>query len=332
MIVFLHAASIKYITRCRIVFVIGTPLHRNIGDLAIAYAEKKLINSIPGHKAVSVPMTVYSHKRQSVLSIINPGASIAGYGGGNMGSTYPGEEECRRSFISGNPKNNIVIFPQTIDFPSDEAGKKELDHSASIYNRHDKLSLIVREDISYNKYKDTFNGMHLTPDIVLSLNIKSPKEDSRAGALLCMRNDIEKSISDDAVKQIEETCFDMFTDVRYTDTISHDRLFKLKPKSWIVKSKLKEFAGAKIVITDRLHGMVFSAVTGTPCIALTNSNHKVKGTFEWIKDLGYVKYVDDASSITKESLSQAITAAGNNYDPGVFDKYWDSIKEMVARP
>lgn len=58
-------------------------------------------------------------------------------------------------------------------------------------------------------------------------------------------------------------------------------------------NKFKDFQKSKLVITDRLHGMVFCAISGTPCIAFSNYNHKVKGTYDWIKDLDYIKYVDN---------------------------------------
>ena len=54
------------------------------------------------------------------------------------------------------------------------------------------------------------------------------------------------------------------------------------------------------MITDRLHGMVFCAITGTPCIVLSNNHHKVKGTYEWIKHLDYIKYVTDIAEVMKQ--------------------------------
>lgn len=55
---------------------------------------------------------------------------------------------------------------------------------------------------------------------------------------------------------------------------------------------MQEFASAKLVITDRLHGMIFAALTQTPCIVLGNYNHKVKGTYEWLQELPYICFAD----------------------------------------
>lgn len=47
-----------------------------------------------------------------------------------------------------------------------------------------------------------------------------------------------------------------------------------------------------MVITDRLHGMIFAAITGTPCIAFDNISKKVSGVYKWIESLEYIKVVN----------------------------------------
>ena len=46
-------------------------------------------------------------------------------------------------------------------------------------------------------------------------------------------------------------------------------------------------------VTDRLHGMIFSVVTGTPCIALDNVSGKVRGVHAWIEDLPTLRFAHD---------------------------------------
>ena len=66
---------------------------------------------------------------------------------------------------------------------------------------------------------------------------------------------------------------------------------------------LKEFFDqlrrAEIVVTDRLHGMIFCALTGVPCIALDNSYRKVSGAYDWLKPLEYIHYIKDVSELDK---------------------------------
>ena len=37
-----------------------------------------------------------------------------------------------------------------------------------------------------------------------------------------------------------------------------------------IEEMLKKYRKCQLVITDRLHGMIFAAITSTPCIALGN--------------------------------------------------------------
>ena len=54
--------------------------------------------------------------------------------------------------------------------------------------------------------------------------------------------------------------------------------------------KLQEFSQYRLIITDRLHGMVFSYVVGTPCIAIDNKTGKSKALYnDWIKNSPLIK-------------------------------------------
>ena len=43
--------------------------------------------------------------------------------------------------------------------------------------------------------------------------------------------------------------------------------------------------------------MIFSAITGTPCISLNNINGKVSAVYEWIKELPYIYFIDEANKL-----------------------------------
>lgn len=55
------------------------------------------------------------------------------------------------------------------------------------------------------------------------------------------------------------------------------------------------FKSAKLVITDRLHGMIFCYLTNTPCLVFQNNNHKVRETYEWIKGNKNITLVEEFS-------------------------------------
>ena len=61
----------------------------------------------------------------------------------------------------------------------------------------------------------------------------------------------------------------------------------------MLMKKWSVFAGAQLVVTDRLHGMIFSLIMGTPCIVLGNNHHKVKATYATFKDCKYLQYAEN---------------------------------------
>ena len=106
-----------------------------------------------------------------------------------------------------------------------------------------------------------------------------------------------------------------------------------KNRDECVKSKMNEFASAKIVITDRLHGMIFSAITGTPCIVFGNYNYKVEGTYEWIKYLGYIRFVDTVDEMERV-FPELISLDNCEYDNTPllpdFEKIVDVLKQWES--
>ena len=73
----------------------------------------------------------------------------------------------------------------------------------------------------------------------------------------------------------------------------------------IPENKLDEISGYDLVITDCLHGMLFCAITGTPCIAVDQISHKVRGEYKWISELPFIYFaerIDDISDILLDKL------------------------------
>ena len=84
-----------------------------------------------------------------------------------------------------------------------------------------------------------------------------------------------------------------------------------------------EFRHARLVITDRLHGMIFAVITGTPCIVIDSKSPKVRGCYEWIKQLDYIKFIDSAEDI--EKTFRQIPNKNFVYDNSLFQKYYDEL-------
>lgn len=315
--------------RGRKFILIGTPNHKNIGDQAIAYAEYKFLKeNFNDYGIIDVNMEDYYRNKDILLKYINNDDIIFLHGGGNLGNEYLVDENIRRDVIKTFKENKIILFPQTIYFTKDSKGKDELEKSKYIYSQNNKLVLIARENNSFEIMKSEFsnNKVILVPDIVMYLN-NIVKDEKRSGVLLCLRDDIEGTLGEKEHKAIYNMVLSEYDDVKITD-MKADRCVKGIERKGLVISKLKEFKMHKLVITDRLHGMVFAAITGTPCIALSNYNYKVKGTYEWIKNLGYIKFTNNINDIPK--LIEEVKGIGDvKYDNSFSVKECQQILEVI---
>jgi pyruvyl transferase EpsI len=246
-----------------------------------------------------------------------------------MGSQWKNEENFHRRVVQDFLHNPMVIFPQTIYYASDATDEAE--ESKPIYTGHKNLTIVAREKVSLSILSDLYPGVAqlLTPDIVLSASMDTfgAKPQERSGVLLCMRSDEEKAVTDEERKKVEEAVQSSGEAVCYTDMYGHCRVTK-ENRMQCVKEKMEELASARVVITDRLHGMVLSAITGTPCIVFSNYNHKVRGTYEWIKYLPYIRYVETVEEAA-ELLPAMLKMGGQTYDNSPLMPCFEILAQVV---
>ena len=126
---------------------------------------------------------------------------------------------------------------------------------------------------------------------------KDPKRANRV--LLCLRDDRERILDS---KEIENLLITNGIDYDISSTVIKKVVRKYSREKEIVK-KLKEFSEYSLIITDRLHAMVFCFLTKTPCIAFDNKSQKVSGVYEWIKDCNYV-LVLNASDFSIDAVNK----------------------------
>lgn len=331
------ALSIKVLVarlkRKKIAFILATPTHPNLGDQAIAYAQKKFLNKyLTGYLIIETKMlssSILPKELKLLRTIINDEDLVFGHGGGNMGNQYPREERVRQLLIRSFPRNQIIIFPQTIHFTGLHDSKKALDDMERQYSQHPHLTIIAREKKSYNYIKEHFsmNQVLLTPDIVLSLR-SVPSSSVRSGAMTCLRNDVEKNLTTEAAEMIVRTLSRRYSKVNTSDTISRKNVILTdKVRITELNKKWREFNEAEVVVTDRLHGMIFAAITNTPCVILSNYNHKIAGTYEWLRDLPYIRFCSDIELL--DAALDLATQAENVPTPD-FTEYWSKIVNEVT--
>ncbi|HLS30591.1 MAG TPA: polysaccharide pyruvyl transferase family protein, partial [Flavobacteriaceae bacterium] len=96
-------------------------------------------------------------------------------------------------------------------------------------------------------------------------------------------------------KFILKTTEENFDKISHNDTHINKNNLSLKQRTEELNKIWTAFRSAELVITDRLHGMIFCYITGTPCVVFQNNNHKVRETYDWIKSNTNVKLMKDFS-------------------------------------
>ncbi len=322
----------QYLSDCdqRTAVIPGTPLHENLGDSAIVLAQKAFLESC-GFAVKEITWNQARTHRKLLRKIIPKDTLIAQLGGGNMGNQWQDEETLHRNLTVDFAQNPSVIFPQTVYYTPDPSGDAAKAASVPIYNGKRSLTLVAREAVSYEEmqrsYPDT--KVLLTPDIVLSATTETfgvlPQQ--REGVLLCMRSDLERSMTDRQRSDVEALLAQKGEAIRYTDMYAAETVTPIN-RAALVRAKMEEFAAAKLVITDRLHGMIFATLTGTPCVVFSNSNHKIRGTCQWLRHLPYVRYVESAEEAA-DAVSALSGMAECRFDNAPLRKAFEPLKDAV---
>ena len=309
--------------------MLATAEHGNIGDSAITLAEQQILGE-QFSEYFQVEISTYEFDRKEVYlhAILNTEDIIFVNGGGNMGDRYIEEEELRRKIVCEFPNNKIVILPQTISFSATEQGTLEITKSARVYNSHKDLTLFVRGETSLafaRKYFDKVKTI-LMPDVVHVL--RSQYAVDRNGALLCLREDEEGRLDGAGKERIRFAALAMTGNVTYsTNTYSEDVSREIR--GFVVRKELMRFASHRVVITDRLHGMIFAAITGTPCVVLASYNHKIREYYNaFFRDSNAVFFVGDDIDALDGSIQQALQVTNAVYP--IFEKNPHSLIRSVA--
>lgn len=277
------------------IFYMLIPTHGNLGDQAIAYASKKfLMEKFKDYEIIEVNCEDTYKYSKAIKKSMNNDDLIFLHGGGNMGNHYIHEEEARRHIIDKFKDNKIVSFTQTIYFSNDSVGKIELNKTKQVYNSHPNLTIIAREDKSYEVMKSEFKNANIIkcPDIVFYLNTKLNLEQlNRKNIMTCLRKDKETYVDLGSKQEFINQIKSNYDDVVISDTVINKSVYK-DDREVTLLNLWKKFYESKVVITDRLHGMIFCAITKTPCIVTRSLDHKVVESYKWIKDLNYIRMVD----------------------------------------
>lgn len=268
----------------------------NLGDVAITYAQKEFLKKkFVGYEICEVYAANSLKRISEIKEEIMPQDIVTIVGGGNMSDLYGDIELLRLIIVKSFPKNRVILFPQTIDYSKTKEAQWLLNLSKKIYTSHQNLTMSAREHVSFQRMKDYYPNVNikLTPDIVMSLKEVKPNITRKNIATFCLRDDKEKNDNSECLQIIEDEITSSGLSIEKHDTHIGSGRFSEKQKYEELTKLLDYFRQSKLVVTDRLHGMIFAFITGTPAIVLPNSNFKIEGCFEWIKDCGFIKFISE---------------------------------------
>lgn len=272
----------------------------NLGDVAITYAQEQFLGKMfPGYEIVDFPISQTLGNLKALKRICSADDVITIVGGGNMGDLYGDIELLRLMIIKSFPHNRIISFPQTIEYIDSYKNRFLYNLSRRVYSRHKNLLMCARESVSYDKMKELYPTCNVCsmPDIVMTLDERSKTSERNEHIItFCVRNDKEKKITELNEDLLNTQLIEKGFNVNIFDTHIGKSRMSIEERNLELHKLWEMFSQSRLVITDRLHGMIFAYITGTPALVLPNSNFKVEKCYEWIKDCGYIKFIKEPTN------------------------------------
>ena len=323
-------------------FMFGVPTYNNLGDQAVAEAQKTFFKkNFPYISYIEITEPQTNQAIKELLPLLHPSDQIGFVGGGNIGSFYLNHEKARRKVFSTFVKNQTISFPQSINFALTEQGHQELVLSQNAYNKNPNLVLVARESKSFKHFQKYFSApVIFSPDMVLCQKPKNSKF-SRKGVLLIVREDGEKAISDKKWDILTSLLQQKNFEVQKTDTVvpfkaydtpdyAGEALGILERKNLIHK-KLEQIEKSQVVITDRLHGLIFAVITKTPCLVFDNNYGKVSYSYyNWLKNLNYVKHTVAKNQKEIVNLVEKLILI-KKHDSYNFSSNFKNLKNLIKK-
>lgn len=309
--------------------LIGTPVHGNLGDHLIASESIKYLKKFDFTDVIEIPEIMYELFYKKIK--ISPNDIIFISGGGWMGSLYY-DELIIEDVIMRWPNNHIVILPQTISFTGGNYTTPE--KISNLVNSHKNILLTLRDENSYNLCIDLLKvkkeKLLLLPDMALnalnSIYVNNKKDNS---IIFSIRDDREKNSEID-VEKFSELLKEKNFNVRNSSSVINKKVIKVSERENYLNNKIKEFSNAELVITDRLHSMVFSLLADTKCIALDNSTHKVVGVYKkWLSDVKSVCIVDNSQKLDINFLENVIKS-NNRMEAKRYTKELEELDQKIG--
>jgi pyruvyl transferase EpsI len=318
-------------------FLFVAPDYGNLGDHAIAQSEHTFFADRLGMELVEIPTNRYKEFAEVARHSIKPGNLVLITGGGFLGSLWPNTEQMSRQVVEQYPDNPIVILPQTLYWEKSKHADAEAKRTREVYEAHKNLTICARDHKSFSLVREYYPNCRviLVPDMVLSRYWDEffALNSVRSGAVLCLKQDRESILECDDKTRLCYIGETLCGGSSITDTYRKEPI-RLPKRLSLLREKLNEFRSASLCITDRLHGVIFSAITSTPCVALSNCNHKLRESTKLIEYLPYVRFaesIDEVELLAREVMSFENPQFDNSYLAKFFAELETLLHEITEK-
>lgn len=275
------------------VAIVDFPYHQNAGDSMIFMGE---LAALAACRADVRYIADDARFAADELREACPEGPLLIHGGGNFGDIWPRMQAFRLQMFSMFTDREIIQLPQSIYFHS----AVEVERARVAMGRHGGVTLLLREVESLERAKREFGSVARIvpcPDAAFGLQLADRRVAGGKLIVIC-RNDHESSgvlaaadLPDDAqwcdwgLKGLDALAFRALRlpaavrrrarlgRSRFLDTAVQAAYPRLARRN--VDNAIKLLCGARLLVTDRMHGMVLAALIGLPVIAVDNSYGKV---------------------------------------------------------
>jgi pyruvyl transferase EpsI len=313
-------------------YLFCAPDYGNLGDHAIASAENEFFCQRFAIKLAEIECSKFDELLPHLRRHIAPHELVLVTGGGFLGSLWEVMEFQVRKVVETFHENSIIILPQTLFWEDARHWAIEREKTAEIYAGHPDLTLCARDKETFRLMREIYPTCRvlLVPDMVLIRDWHGFFKDAakREGTLLCLKMDKESILANSDFETLEaigaELCGGAF---ECGTNLSDQAVYSFERDDYL-REKMAEFRSAKLVITDRLHGLIFAVMTSTPCVALNNFSHKLRASFGWVEYLPYVRFADSVDQV--EGLAEeALAAVPGKYDITPLLPYFDELEYLI---
>jgi pyruvyl transferase EpsI len=225
-------------------------------------------------------------------------------GGGYMGDVWGDSQQVVESVLNRFPNNPVIILPQTIFYRNKES--PSIKSFSQLLTSRNALLFCAREESSLQFCAERLllrpDQYALVPDLALYINDIAWRG-KRDGASICLRSDAESlnGVSYSYCAKVFQNDFSL--NVRRVSTVGTMSIpIPIEYSYRAFEKKLVPFQQSKIVVTDRLHGMIMAAISATPVVGLDNISGKVSGVYNrWISSLPYVQLAETSYSLSDQA-------------------------------